>query len=89
MGNTNFSIILPRLLFTRNHGAELVARAVRERLGLPNCGVNERNDVVIHDPKLDRDFKMSLFPRYFQEPRVKYRGTCADELGYLRLRLGL
>jgi hypothetical protein len=34
LGNTNFSIILPRLLFTRAHGAELVARAVRDRLGI-------------------------------------------------------
>nr|KIR50581.1 lipoate-protein ligase A [Cryptococcus bacillisporus CA1280] len=34
MGNTNFSIILPRLLFTRSHGAQLVSRAVRETLGI-------------------------------------------------------
>jgi len=51
MGNTNFSIILPRLLFTRAHGAELVARAIRERLGIEGCGVNKRNDVVIRDGK--------------------------------------
>ena len=44
MGNTNFSIMLPRLLFTRNHGAELVAKAVRERLGVEQCTVNERNE---------------------------------------------
>jgi len=60
MGNTNFSIILPRLLFTRNHGAELVARAIRNRLGLKTCGVNERNDVVVHDPKDGKDYKISL-----------------------------
>ncbi|GFZ46240.1 hypothetical protein JCM24511_04487 [Saitozyma sp. JCM 24511] len=46
LGNTNFSIILPRLLFTRAHGAELVARAIRDRLGIDTCGVNKRNDVV-------------------------------------------
>ncbi|WVO12777.1 hypothetical protein L204_100385 [Cryptococcus depauperatus] len=37
MGNTNFSIILPRLLFTRSHGAQLVARAVRSKLGISGC----------------------------------------------------
>lgn len=59
MGNTNFSIILPRLLFTRAHGAELVARAVRERLGVEQCTVNERNDVIIRDAQHQRDLKMS------------------------------
>lgn len=49
LGNTNFSIILPRLLFTRAHGAELVARAIRDRLGIEECGVSKRNDVVIRD----------------------------------------
>jgi hypothetical protein len=57
LGNTNFSIILPRLLFTRAHGAELVARAVRDRLGIDTCGVNKRNDVVIRDG--DAEFKAS------------------------------
>jgi len=49
MGNTNFSIILPRTVFTRAGGAQLVAQAVRERLSVPSCTVNERNDVVIRD----------------------------------------
>lgn len=58
MGNTNFSIILPRLLFTRAHGAELVARAVRERLGVGNCTVNSRNDVIVRDG--ERELKIGL-----------------------------
>ncbi|KAK4687730.1 hypothetical protein P7C73_g2386, partial [Tremellales sp. Uapishka_1] len=57
MGNTNFSIILPRLLFTRAHGAELVARAIRESMGIEQCGVNTRGDVVIRDGA--KEFKMS------------------------------
>jgi hypothetical protein len=57
MGNTNFSIILPRLLFTRSHGAELVARAVREELGVGLCTVNERNDVIIKDG--EKELKIS------------------------------
>lgn len=56
MGNTNFSILLPRLLFTRSHGAGLVSRAIRERLGIKQCTVNDRNDVIIRDG--DRDFKV-------------------------------
>lgn len=39
----------PRVLFTRSGGAELVAKAVREKLDVPSCTVNERNDVVIRD----------------------------------------
>ncbi|WRT67011.1 uncharacterized protein IL334_003977 [Kwoniella shivajii] len=57
MGNTNFSIILPRLLFTRSHGAELVSRAIRERLGIKDCTVNERNDVIIR--KGENEYKMT------------------------------
>jgi lipoate-protein ligase A len=60
MGNTNFSIILPRLLFTRSHGAELVAKAVRDRLDIAGCTVNERNDVVVHSD--GKDFKVSPGP---------------------------
>jgi lipoate-protein ligase A len=56
MGNTNFSIILPRLLFTRAHGAELVARAMREALGMEQCTVNSRNDVIIRDG--DKELKI-------------------------------
>jgi hypothetical protein len=57
MGNTNFSIILPRLLFTRSHGAELVAKAVRS-LGVEGCTVNSRNDVIIKDG--EKELKISL-----------------------------
>lgn len=60
MGNTNFSIILPRLLFTRAHGAELVAKAVRG-LGVEGCTVNARNDVIIRDG--EKELKIGLFPR--------------------------
>ena len=61
MGNTNFSIILPRLLFTREHGAELVAKAVRERLGIQECTTNDRNDVIIRDEEKGKDFKVSSY----------------------------
>ena len=61
LGNTNFSIILPRLLFTRAHGAELAARAVKHRLGVPGCMVNGRNDVVIRDG--EQELKVRLDAR--------------------------
>ncbi|WVQ78213.1 hypothetical protein IAT38_000296 [Cryptococcus sp. DSM 104549] len=70
MGNTNFSIILPRLLFTRSHGAELVARAIRERLGIAGCGVNERNDVIVRDG--EKEYKMSLL---IIQHRAYHHGT--------------
>lgn len=53
--------MLPRLLFTRAHGAELVSRAIRERLEIKECTVNERNDVIIRDGS--KDLKVRLPPR--------------------------
>jgi len=58
MGNTNFSILLPRLLFTRAHGAELVAKAIRDRLEVAGCTVNDRNDVIIRDQSNHKDYKV-------------------------------
>jgi lipoate-protein ligase A len=63
MGNTNFSIILPRLLFTRRHGAELVARAVGNHLGVKGCGVNGRNDIVVTSQGRDYKASVSVFER--------------------------
>jgi hypothetical protein len=45
-------------LFTREHGAELVAKAMRE-LGVGKCTVNSRNDVIIRDG--ERDLKICIF----------------------------
>jgi lipoate-protein ligase A len=86
MGNTNFSIMLPRLLFTRNHGAELVAKAVRERLGVEQCTVNERNDVIIRDG--ERDLKVSpsmlrSFTRAHLDDRFPGRRTRSFSTGLI------
>ncbi|OCF35398.1 lipoate-protein ligase A [Kwoniella heveanensis BCC8398] len=72
MGNTNFSIILPRLLFTRSHGAELVAAAIRDRLGIEGCTVNDRNDVVIREH--GKEYKMSSAYKIIQH-RAYHHGT--------------
>lgn len=66
MGNTNFSLMLPRLLFTRNHGAELVAKAVRDRLRIEGCTVNERNDVVVNYE--GKQLKVSCCAMYLPSP---------------------
>lgn len=47
LGNTNFSILLPRKLFDRSLGAEMVARAIRCGMGIQRATVNERGDVVL------------------------------------------
>ncbi|KAK6902798.1 hypothetical protein I203_108057 [Kwoniella mangroviensis CBS 8507] len=74
MGNTNFSIILPRLLFTRSHGAELVSRAIREQLGIKECTVNERNDVIIRDGQ--KEYKMISGSAYkIIQHRAYHHGT--------------
>jgi lipoate---protein ligase len=52
MGNTNFSIHLPRNSFDRHVTSQLVLRAVRS-LSI-NAQVNERNDICVGP------YKMSL-----------------------------
>ncbi len=51
LGNTNYSIAIPRVQFDRRTNAELVAQAVR-MLG-PQATVNDRNDVVIDGYKIN------------------------------------
>ncbi len=50
LGNTNFSIHLPRLTFDRHHTAQIVLRAVRS-LGI-DANVNDRNDICIGKEKI-------------------------------------
>ncbi|CAG8455582.1 22783_t:CDS:2 [Dentiscutata erythropus] len=51
LGNTNYSVITPRQNFTRKHSADLVARAIRKRLGI-SAYVNERHDIEIEGLKI-------------------------------------
>lgn len=50
LGNTNFSIHLPRLTFDRHLTAQVVLRAVRS-LGI-DANVNERNDICVGKEKI-------------------------------------
>ncbi|KAL1685239.1 hypothetical protein GGG16DRAFT_98041, partial [Schizophyllum commune] len=45
LGNTNYSIHVPRTWFDRNVTSQIVLRAVRD-MGVPEATVNERNDIV-------------------------------------------
>lgn len=52
LGNTNYSVMIPRETFDRNTNAELVASA----LSSPEIGisalVNERHDIVVQGKKI-------------------------------------
>ncbi|PPQ69891.1 hypothetical protein CVT26_014154 [Gymnopilus dilepis] len=56
MGNTNFSIHLPRSSFDRHSTGELVLRAVRS-LGI-DARLNERNDVCVGTDKMRSAYKI-------------------------------
>ncbi|KAH9077017.1 Lipoyltransferase and lipoate-protein ligase [Lactarius deliciosus] len=75
MGNTNFSIHLPRSSFDRNVTAELVLRAVRS-LNI-DARVNERNDVCVGP------YKMSF--SWIVKDRAYHHGTMliSSQLGTL------
>ncbi|KAG9296865.1 hypothetical protein G9A89_006820 [Geosiphon pyriformis] len=48
-GNTNYTVVMSRTRFTRHEHVEIVARALREGLGIPSAKVNERHDIVVND----------------------------------------
>ncbi len=52
LGNTNYSIAVPRTQFDLRTNAELIAKAVR-MLG-PSATVNDRNDVIVEGYKISR-----------------------------------
>ncbi|EIW76191.1 Lipoyltransferase and lipoate-protein ligase [Coniophora puteana RWD-64-598 SS2] len=51
LGNTNFSIHVPRTTFDRTMTAQIVLRAVRA-LGIPSADVNTRNDITVAGEKV-------------------------------------
>jgi lipoate-protein ligase A len=54
LGNTNFSIHLPRMSFDRHATARIVLRAVRS-LGI-NAHINDRNDICVGKDKMSLIF---------------------------------
>lgn len=60
LGNTNFSIHLPRISFNRKATSEIILRAVRS-LGI-DAHLNERHDIVVGTKKISHpDAPHSLF----------------------------
>ena len=55
LGNTNYSIAIPRTQFDRRTNAELIAKSVCV-LG-PPATVNDRNDVVVEGYKMSSRFR--------------------------------
>ncbi|KAF9644504.1 Lipoyltransferase and lipoate-protein ligase [Thelephora ganbajun] len=80
LGNSNFSIHLPRSSFDRNDSAKVVLRAIQS-LGLTDANVNERNDVCVGR------FKICFphFERMIVNKRAYHHGTMliSSELGTL------
>ncbi|KAG8690962.1 Biotin/lipoate A/B protein ligase, partial [Ceratobasidium sp. 423] len=58
LGNTNYSVMVPRETFTRDANAKLVASALNSRdIGIP-AYVNGRHDIVVHDKKMSSAYKI-------------------------------
>ncbi|KAI1321813.1 Biotin/lipoate A/B protein ligase [Mortierella claussenii] len=56
MGNTNYSIMMPREVFDRRTNVELICRALQE-LDIPAV-VNERHDITLDGKKIRSAFKL-------------------------------
>jgi lipoate-protein ligase A len=61
LGNTNFSIHLPRTSFDRRATAQIVLRAVKS-LGVDDAHVNDRNDICVGEYKMSLLFSDPLRP---------------------------
>lgn len=78
--------MLPRLAFTRSAGAELVSRAVRERLGVPPCTTNARHDIVVRPTgEAGAELKVSGSAYKIIQHRAYHHGTMliSSDLGTL------
>ncbi|KAL2117153.1 hypothetical protein VTJ04DRAFT_9321 [Mycothermus thermophilus] len=82
LGNANWSVICPPAIFTRDRHADMVAKALRERLGVPTAHVNGRHDIVIdddadtHESSEKRTFKISGSAYKLTRTRALHHGTC-------------
>ncbi|KAJ2907977.1 hypothetical protein GGI21_003345, partial [Coemansia aciculifera] len=51
LGNTNYTVVMPREAFTRDACANMVAKALRASCDIP-AYVNARHDVAVHQLKI-------------------------------------
>ncbi|CAE6411295.1 unnamed protein product [Rhizoctonia solani] len=71
LGNTNYSVMVPRETFTRDANAQLVASALNSQdIGIP-AYVNERHDIVVHGKKMSIICILGLMLRALPE-RTRY-----------------
>jgi len=75
LGNTNYSILIPKVMFERRPNAELVARALNS-LGV-DAKVNERNDITLDG------FKMSPSSSFSLPQSQAYLGLAVNSLFYI------
>lgn len=63
MGNTNYSIMMPRDVFDRRTNVDLICRALHE-LDIPAI-VNERHDIVLDGKKICQFIMKDVFKAAF------------------------
>ena len=76
-GNLNYSVTSPRVSFTRNTHAQLVARAL-QNVGAQSAGVNDRHDIVLSLPSWGRGEERKISGSAFKitRDRALHHGTC-------------
>ncbi|KAI5451873.1 hypothetical protein NCC49_001175 [Naganishia albida] len=72
LGNMNFSFLLPRALFTRSLGADIIVHALHG-MGFPQAQVNDRGDLVLLADGVPK--KMSPHPYKIVSQRAYHHGT--------------
>ncbi|KAI6358707.1 hypothetical protein MCOR25_007276 [Pyricularia grisea] len=87
-GNVNWSVIFPTAEFDRDRHAEMVVRALRDRIGVPSVRVNERHDIVMDVPwkpfsEQVNTFKVSGSAYRVTRQRSLHHGTCLVHSPYL------
>ncbi|GHJ85215.1 hypothetical protein NliqN6_1617 [Naganishia liquefaciens] len=60
LGNTNFSLLVPRALFSRSLGAYIILHGLQHGMDIPSARVNDRGDLVLRDDTTGADRKMSI-----------------------------
>ncbi|KAH8843897.1 hypothetical protein MCOR27_000204 [Pyricularia oryzae] len=87
-GNVNWSVIFPTAEFDRDRHAEMVVRALRDRIGVPTVRVNDRHDIVMDVPRKpfseeNKTFKVSGSAYRVTRVRSLHHGTCLVHSPYV------
>lgn len=87
-GNVNWSVIFPTSEFDRDRHAEMVVRALKNRIGVPSVRVNERHDIVMDvqdKPSSDEKSVFKVSGSAYRVTRVRslHHGTCLVDSPYI------